>query len=279
MVESTIRAETPGTASSQTGTSEAPVLKRTLGISDAVLAILSSVIGIGIFLTPTVIARQINSPHWFLMMWFFGGLIALSGAMSSASLGVLMPRAGGDYVFLRSAYGESWGFMYGYLSFVLSFTGSIATLAVGIVHYQGRTIVEGLPRVFPGLFAWAKTDPNALNSVLQTPLVSIPSLSYSFQLEHLIAIGLVLGFTWINHFGTRKSLNIQRVITMAPIFLLVAAGGVIVYKTMFGIEGADAVLTKNFAGRSFLADMPAPEIMAMALIPVFFTYCGWNAAL
>lgn len=232
-------------------------LKRTLGVTDAVFLILSSVIGVGIFLTPKEIAVQVDNPYWFLLLWLVGGLIAMSGAMSAAALGTMMPRAGGDYAFLSAAFGRSWGFLYGYLCFVISFTGSIAALATGVVHYQGHTI---------------------FGRVLDTTLLALPGIGYQLQVEQVAAAFLVLLFTLVNHRGTRKSLNLQKIITALPIFFLTAAGLVIVYNVLFQPEENGSILLANFTMSSPI-EVPSLGAISMAMIPIFFTYSGWNAAL
>lgn len=230
------------------------VLHRTLGVSDAVLLILSSVIGVGIFLTPKEIAVQVGNPYWFLLLWFFGALIAMSGAMSSAALGTMMPWAGGDYAFLRNTYGQAWAFLYGYLCFTATFTGSIAAYATGVMHYQGHTIFG--------------------------PIVAhkFNFIGLAVTVEQLAAVGLVLAFTGVNYFGTRKSLHLQKFITAMPLLFLIGAGLMIVVSVLNDDSGAGSLLVKNFAGHR-VADFPPLSAMAMAMIPIFFTYSGWNAAL
>ena len=239
----------------------AQTLKRTLGVNDAVLVIISSVIGVGIFLTPGQIAQAVANPYWFLFLWLIGGVIVFSGAMSSAALGTMMPKAGGDYVFLKTTYGKSWGFLYGYLCFIVTFTGSIATYATGVVKYQGSTI---------------------FGDVFNQSLISIPFAGVGYEilnLGQLAAIGLVLLFTLINHFGARNSLNIQRFITLVPLFVLVSTGLIIIaFNFISDGEKAGAVLTTTFAGQSPL-DVPSLGIISLAMMYIFFSYTGWNAAL
>ena len=259
-------AEMPAPGKTQEGiTANKHVLRRTLGVSDAVMLILSSVIGVGIFLTPKEIAVQVSNPYWFLFLWLVGGLVALSGAMSSAALGTMLPRAGGDYVFLRTAYGPAWGFLYGYLCFVITFTGSIAALAVGVVHYQGPTILK-------------EFLPAGSGNVLGADLIHLPALGYDLRLEQIAAIVLVLLFTLVNHFGTKKSLKLQKVITMVPIVLLAIAGLMILYNLLIAGDGSKSLLARNFRNHDPLA-IPPLSAAAMAMIPIFFTYTGWNAAL
>lgn len=112
---------------------EAPrELPRVLTLKDATMLVVSSVIGVGIFFTPGGVAKLLPSPGWFLAAWAVGGALALAGALANAELGAMFPRAGGNYVYLRAAYHPMAGFMVGWLSFFAIFTGTVATLALGV---------------------------------------------------------------------------------------------------------------------------------------------------
>jgi APA family basic amino acid/polyamine antiporter len=112
---------------------EAPrELPRVLSLKDATMLVVSSVIGVGIFFTPGGVAKLLPSPAWFFAAWLVGGLLALAGALANAELGAMFPRAGGNYVYLRAAYHPMAGFLVGWLSFFAIFTGTVATLALGV---------------------------------------------------------------------------------------------------------------------------------------------------
>jgi APA family basic amino acid/polyamine antiporter len=104
---------------------------RGLGVIDASLIVVGCIVGAGIFLVSPDVARLVHSPAAFLSVWLLGGGIALAGALSNGELGGLFPRSGGEYVYLREAYGPSVGFLSGWTSFWIAFPGSIATLAAG----------------------------------------------------------------------------------------------------------------------------------------------------
>jgi len=105
-------------------------LRRVLSLNDATMLIVASVIGSGIFLTPGAVADLLPHPGVFLGAWLLGGLLSLAGALANAELGAMYPRAGGDYVFLREAFHPLAGFLVGWLSFFVIFSGTVATLAV-----------------------------------------------------------------------------------------------------------------------------------------------------
>lgn len=104
---------------------------RGLGVLDASLIVVGSIVGAGIFLVSHAVAREVRSPAAFLGTWLIGGALALAGALSNGELGGLYPRSGGEYVYLREAYGPALGFLSGWTSFWVAFPGSIAALAAG----------------------------------------------------------------------------------------------------------------------------------------------------
>ena len=105
-------------------------LRRVLSLNDATMLIVASVVGSGIFLTPGAVAERLPHPGVFLGAWLLGGLLSLAGALANAELGAMFPRAGGDYVYLREGFHPLAGFLVGWLSFFVIFSGTVATLAV-----------------------------------------------------------------------------------------------------------------------------------------------------
>src|ERR1700692_2079234 len=105
---------------------------RGLGVVDASLIVVGSIVGAGIFLVSADVASLVHSPAAFLATWLLGGAVALSGAVTNGELGGLFPRSGGEYVYLREAYGPAFGFLSGWTSFWIAFPGSIAALAAGL---------------------------------------------------------------------------------------------------------------------------------------------------
>ena len=106
-------------------------LKRELGVWSAAAIVVGTVIGSGIFLVPSVMARNVGSPLKVFGVWIAGGLLSLFGALSYAELAAALPEAGGEYVYLREAYGPLWAFLYGWTQMWVAKSGSIATLATG----------------------------------------------------------------------------------------------------------------------------------------------------
>ena len=105
-------------------------LKRQLSLFDAVMLIAGDMIGTGIFISTGAIAETLPTPGGVLLVWLFGGLLALAGALTCAELSASLPYAGGDYIYIREAYGRLMGFLSGWSSFLVTFSGAIAFLAV-----------------------------------------------------------------------------------------------------------------------------------------------------
>src|SRR5215472_2595128 len=100
-----------------------------LGVVDASLLVVGSIVGAGIFLVSADVASLVHSPAAFYGAWLLGGVVPLAGALSNGELGGLFPRSGGEYVYLREAYGPPLGFLSGWTSLLIVFPGSIASLA------------------------------------------------------------------------------------------------------------------------------------------------------
>src|SRR5262245_65383629 len=112
-------------------------LERGLGVGDAALVSIGSVLGTAIFITPADVARALPHPGLILVAWMLGGLVTLAGTLTYAELGALFPRAGGQYEFLKEAYGRFYGFLFGWVAFLVIMSGGIAAIAVGFGEYLG----------------------------------------------------------------------------------------------------------------------------------------------
>src|SRR3954466_13825876 len=110
---------------------------RGLGLLDSTMLVAGSMIGSGIFIVSSIIARQVGAPGWLLVVWLVTGLLTLTAALSYGELAAMMPKAGGQYVYLREAFSPLWGFLYGWTLFLVIQTGTIAAVAVGFARYSG----------------------------------------------------------------------------------------------------------------------------------------------
>jgi APA family basic amino acid/polyamine antiporter len=167
---------------------------RILGVFDATMLVIGSVVGAGIFLVGGFVAESVRSPGGYLGVWLLGGVFALSGALCNGELGAMFPRGGGEYVYLREAFGPTVGFLSGWTSFWIGFPGSIATLASGF----GRGMTELL-----GLGSWLE-NPIGLVAVSGLTAINVFGLRPGKALQNLLSVGklfafgaaLLLGLMW-----------------------------------------------------------------------------------
>ncbi len=236
--------------SPRTGLPASAGLERRLGPLDSSAIIVSNVIGGGIFVTPPLVAAMVPHPALFLSTWIAGGLLAFAGALSYAELAALRPRAGGEYVYLRAAYGRLAAFLTGWTSFVAGFSGAMAASAVVLASYVGR-------------FVPAAGDNRALFTI---PLPFVPLIVSRQALVALAAIGLM---AWIHLRGIgpgRLVGNLLASLKVSALLLFIALGFTIG-------EGSAANLQPPAAAAGGLA-----AGWLFALIAVMFTYSGWNAS-
>ncbi len=164
-------------------------LQPLLGPADAAALVVSTVIGVGIFTTPGIVAKMAPHPWAILGLWLAGGLLALAGAGAYAELAALHPHAGGEYVYLREGFGPLAGFLTGWTSFVAGFSGAIAAGAVGLASYLSRFWppagdTRALLRI-PLYVGAVEISPQALTAALVVLVIAA-----------LIALSLNLLFLW-----------------------------------------------------------------------------------
>ncbi len=187
-------------------------LVRQLGLFDTTMIIVGIVIGSGIFLTTGLMAKGMPSASLILLAWLVGGLHALAGALTYGELGGAIPRAGGQYVYLREAYGPFCGFLFGWVSFMMYLTGIIAALGVGFAEYAGYFLPEiGMSRI---LF---ETE------------VALPGWTFNYTLTagHFTALVLIVSLTAVNYRGVILSkyiTNVSSVIKIAALGLFILFG-------------------------------------------------------
>lgn len=178
-----------------TNPAEKPVqLLRQLGIVSATALVVSNMIGVGIFTTTGFLAGQLGDVSIVLLIWLVGAACALVGAFCYSELGVNFPSSGGEYVYLTRAFGPTWGFMTGWVSFFAGFSAPVAAAALAFSDYVGY------------FFPMAKQENVA---------VTIGSGNWAINLggAQLVACGLIALFTLINFFGVRRVARLQNVLT------------------------------------------------------------------
>jgi APA family basic amino acid/polyamine antiporter len=166
--------------------------------SATTMVVVGSMIGSGIFIVSADMSRLVGSPGWLLGAWVLTGLLTVVRALSCGELAAMMPRAGGQYVYLREAFSPLWGFLYGWTLFLVIQTGTIAAVSVGFARYFGALV--------PSI-----ADENYL-----VPPVHV-SAGYAFSLSttQLVAIVIIALLTWMNTRGLQFGKIIQNVFTTA----------------------------------------------------------------
>jgi APA family basic amino acid/polyamine antiporter len=233
-----------------TTTDNSQILERRLGPFDAAAIIVANVIGGGILFRSPAVAAAIPDAPWFLLAWVGGGVLAFMGAMAYAELAALRPKAGGEYVYLREAFGPLAGFLTGWTSFVAGFTGAMAASAV--------FLIVTLDRFIPGV-------------ANGTPLLAIPipftSNAVTFSIHTLAASAVIIVAALIHIRGVAHGRMASNVLTTFKIVSLVVFIG-------FGLTagaGTPANVMQSVGPVTTTGFL-------FALIPVMFTYSGWNAA-
>ena len=223
--------------------SHAPGLVRELGVSQASAIVVGTIIGSGIFLVPAEMMQAVGSARLVYLAWIVGGLLSLAGAVTYAELGAMKPQAGGEYVYIRDAYGSLPAFLYAWTWFVVAKPGSIATIATGIVRILGT---------FPAL---AFFNQAALN------------VPFKVTYGQLVAIAAAMLITWLNYIGVKKAGEFQLVFTILKVVMIVGVGVV----GFTAVSGTWRNFGTHFAG----ATGGVAGFMA-ALVAALWAYDGWN---
>src|SRR6185295_210175 len=174
-------------------------LVRGLTASDTTLLVIGTVIGTGVFLKSAVMAQEVGSPALVLAAWVAAGFLSLAGALSYAELGALLPQAGGEYVYLRRAYGDGPAFLYGWMRFSIASTGSIAVLAIGFATF--------LSAVSPLTTVWLEHNYRLLGQ----------EIHWQFGTKQIVALGAILFFSAINCIGIVFGGRVQSALTVLKV--------------------------------------------------------------
>ncbi len=190
--------------------SSAGEFSRGLGLFDSTMLVVGVMIGSGIFIVSSEMARQIGSPGWLLVAWLIAGALTVAGAFSYGELSAMMPHAGGMYVYLREAYSPLWGFLYGWTLFAVIQTGTIAAVAVAFARFCGV--------ILPSI---------SEDHYLIAPLRLTTHYAVSLSTAQLLAILIICALTFTNTRGLRYGRAIQNTFTVAKtaaLIALIAAG-------------------------------------------------------
>ncbi|MGH7826812.1 MAG: APC family permease [Candidatus Binatia bacterium] len=227
-------------------------LKRQIGLFDAIMLISGDMIGTGIFIATGVIAATLPSPGGILLIWFLGGLLALAGALSCAELSASLPYAGGDYNYIKEAYGKLMGFLSGWSSFLVTFSGAIAFLAV----------------TFNGFMAFFFPVLGSTEAFFSTTLLG---LAFTVTPGTIFSMAVVILISTLHCIGVRQGTLLQNFLSLLKIGAL---AGIILFAVFIG--KGDIAHFRPFFDWDKITNF---NVFAAAFIPVIFAYSGWNAVI
>lgn len=250
----------------------APDLVRGMKRVDATMIVMGSMIGSGIFITSAESARLVGSPGWLMVAWGIAGLLTIAGALCSAEVAAMMPRAGGQYVFLREAYGPAAGFVFGWSTFLVVQTGTIAAVAVAFSK-------------FAGVFLPAISDTN-----YRVAPIHLGPTGYALSLstQQLVAVILIAFLTAVNTRGLRLGTLIQNSFTFTKTAALI---GLIVVGLCFGANRGSAAWTASWwdsaangwtlagaqSGLQVTGGLAFALLLGKAMIGPLFSQTAWNS--
>lgn len=227
--------------------------RRELGLFDSTMVVAGSMIGSGIYIVSAAMARELGSPGWLLIAWVITGVLTITAALSYGELAAMMPHAGGQYVYLRTAYSPLWGFLYGWTLFAVIQTGTIAAVAVAFARFAGI------------LVPWIAED-----HYLIRPVHLSTGYALSLSTAQLVGAALIALLTWTNTRGLRYGKIIQNVFTTTKTGALIA---LIAASTLIG-RNAGAIAA-NFGDlwspRGF--EPIAPGVSVVSAFGIFVALC------
>lgn len=221
-------------------------LKRDLGLWSAAAIVVGTVIGSGIFIVPKSMILNVGTPGMVLFVFLFGGLLSLGGALTYAELAAMLPEAGGEYVYLREAYGPLWAFIYGWAQLLLAKSASIATLATGFYLY--------LANFFPVL--------EGVITSMTLPVVGLVEIRNG----QIFAMFLIGALGLLNYFGVRIGGNVQVAVTIVKVAAIAAIILVGLFSSVGTVDHFSTAVKSVGGASGFFA----------ALVAALWAYDGWN---
>src|SRR5215467_1642964 len=188
-------------------------LVKGLGLTSATTLVMGSMIGSGIFIVSAEIAREVNSPALLLGAWAVTGFMTIVGALCYGELAAMMPKAGGQYVYLRESLGPLWGFLYGWTLFLVIQTGTIA--AVGVAF--GKFLGHFFPAVSADKWIWHIATVPTWHPTSQ---IALGGMHVGLNSQNLAGIVIIVLLTIINTFGLKTGAAVQNIFTIAKVSAL-----------------------------------------------------------
>ena len=223
------------------------VLERKLGLFPVTNIVVANMIGAGIFVTSGLLMEDLGNPLLLMLLWIFGGIIALCGALCYSELGAAIPQAGGEYIFLSRLFNPLFGFLSGWVSFFVGFSAPIAASAIGFTEY--------LTRAFPRL-------------------LSLGIFGEAFEavaLKKLYSILVILAFTLVHLRGIIFGTRVQNLLTLLKV-------GLIAELILIGFSFGKGSFDHFSQGKEFIFDFGGWKIIGLSLMWIMFAYSGWNAS-
>jgi APA family basic amino acid/polyamine antiporter len=222
-------------------------LKRQLGLFPATNIVVANMVGAGIFTTSGLLMAGLKDPVLMMVLWAVGGIIALCGALSYGELGAAMPEAGGEYLFLSKLYNPLFGFLSGWVSFMVGFSAPIAASALGFSEYFRRAVFD---------------SPDGLDhaGIMHTALAG-----------KLLAVSIILIFTFIHYRGIKYGARIQNVLTILKVALIMTL-------LVAGFTSGKGDMSNFSKGGSIAPGIAGWKTIGLSLMWIMFAYSGWNAS-
>jgi APA family basic amino acid/polyamine antiporter len=217
---------------------------------DATTLVMGSMIGSGVFIVAADISRQVQSPGLLMLTWFATAALTLVAALSYGELAAAMPHAGGQYVYLREAFGPLWGFLFGWTMFLVIQTGTIAAVAVAFAKFSGVFV------------PWI----SAQNYLIGSGRMGLTT-------QRLLAIAMIVFLTWLNTRGIRTGARVQNVFTFAKVASLL---GLVGFGFLLGRNHAAVSDNFDHFWRGATWSWDTFRLVGVAMVGALFSSDSWN---
>jgi APA family basic amino acid/polyamine antiporter len=253
----------------------APELVKGLGLTSATTLVMGSMIGSGIFIVSAEIAREVNSPALLIGAWLVTGFMTIVGALSYGELAAMMPRAGGQYVYLRESLGPLWGFLYGWTLFLVIQTGTVAAVGVAFGKFLGH--------FFPSVAATNWLIGPFHVGVWEPFGIALGGMDMGLNTQNLSGIIVVIFLTALNIFGLKTGAAVQNIFTIAKVSALAALvlAGIIVGRNAHAVSANFTDfwrlgLPHSASGSALGPFVGVLTILAVAQVGSLFSADAWN---